>query len=531
MTDTRTCPECHAEIPPDAPPGVCPHCALRAGLRPETSAEPARGPGAPPSPEELRRRLPDLDDFELIGPGGMGTVYRARHRPLDRPVAVKVLHAHLQDDASFAERFTREARTMARLDHPHIVRVYDFGHREGLYYLVMELVDGVSLRQALVDGGFTPAEALAVVPRICEALQYAHDHGVVHRDIKPENILLDRSGSPKIVDFGLAVLTRPAAGTRLTRQARVLGTPHYMAPEQIERPSEVDHRADIYALGVVFYEMLTGELPLGRFPPPSQKVEVDVRLDEVVLRTLEKEPRRRYQQARELSRDVEQSASGAEASDAEASDAEAAGAEANGAEPNGTEARLRRSPVPDQGWTPARGGRRRSRRQRRPDFEYRSTRTLWGLPLVHIAHNRERHAFHEMPAAVARGIVAIGDVAIGLVAIGGFALGGVAIGGMTVGVFSLGLMAAGLLIAVGCMAGGAYAAGFMAWGVAATGWQARALVDLTSAAMQWVSFSAFALLTAVVALILAGLIIWWQGAGDGESLRERDDAASEEPER
>ncbi len=387
MTDTRTCPECHAEIPADAPPGVCPHCALRAGLRPETAAEPARVPAAP-SPEELSRRLPDLDDFELIGPGGMGTVYRARHRPLDRPVAVKVLHAHLQDDASFAERFTREARTMARLDHPHIVRVYDFGHREGLYYLVMELVDGVSLRQALADGGFTPAEALAVVPRICEALQYAHDQGVVHRDIKPENILLDRSGSPKIVDFGLALLTKPAAGTRLTRQARVLGTPHYMAPEQIERPAEVDHRADIYALGVVFYEMLTGELPIGRFPPPSQKVEVDVRLDEVVLRTLEKEPRRRYQQARELSRDVEQTA-------------------------RGTGARRHRDRPSDQGWTPTRGGRRRSPR-RRPDFEYRSTRTVWGLPLIHIAHDAGGERM-----ALARGIVAIGDMAVGLVAIGG----------------------------------------------------------------------------------------------------------------
>ncbi len=526
MTDTRTCLECHAEIPPDAPPGVCPHCALRAGLRPETSAEPAREPGASPSPEGLRRRLPDLDDFELIGPGGMGTVYRARHRPLDRPVAVKVLHAHLQDDASFAERFTREARTMARLDHPHIVRVYDFGHREGLYYLVMELVDGVSLRQALVDGGFTPAEALAVVPRICEALQYAHDQGVVHRDIKPENILLDRSGSPKIVDFGLALLTRPAAGTRLTRQARVLGTPHYMAPEQIERPSEVDHRADIYALGVVFYEMLTGELPIGRFPPPSQKVEVDVRLDEVVLRTLEKEPRRRYQQARELSRDVEQSARGAEVNGGKANRAEPHGGEANTAE-----TRQRRDLTPDHGWTPARGGRRRSRRRRRPDFEYRSTRTLWGLPLIHIAHNRERHDLYDTPAAVARGIVAIGDVAIGLVAIGGFAVGGVAIGGMTVGVLSLGLMAAGLLIAVGCMAGGSYAAGLMAWGVAATGLRPRAMLDLSAEAMQWVSFSALALLTAVVALIVAGLIVWWQDAGDGESPREPDDAGSEERER
>ncbi len=488
MTNPRTCPECHAEIPPDAPPGVCPYCALRAGLRPESSAGAAREPGSPPSLEELGRRLPDLDGFELIGPGGMGTVYRARHRPLDRPVAVKVLHAHLQEEASFAERFTREARTMARLDHPHIVRVYDFGHREGLYYLVMELVDGASLRQALADGGFTPAEALAVVPRICEALQYAHDHGVVHRDIKPENILIDRSGSPKIVDFGLALLTKPAAGTRLTRQARVLGTPHYMAPEQIEHPGEVDHRADIYALGVVFYEMLTGELPIGRFPPPSQKVEVDVRLDEVVLRTLEKEPRRRYQQARELSRDVEQSA-------------------------RGTGSRRHRDRPSGQGWTPTRGGRRRGPRHR-PDFEYRSTRTVWGLPLIHIAHDAGGERM-----ALARGIVAIGDMAVGLVAIGGFAFGGVTVGGMTVGVISLGGLAAGLLLAIGGMAFGGFAAGALAFGVVAAGASTRSMLDVSNQTMQWASLAAWALATAVVTIIVVGLIVWWRDAGDGESPR------------
>ena len=135
----------------------------------------------------------------------MGTVCKARHRELERTVALKALHPHLQqDDPSFAERFLREARTLARLDHPHIVRVYDVGHREDIYYLVMEFVDGVTLRHAMSADRFTPAQTLAVVPRICEALHYAHDQGVVHRDIKPENILLDRSGAPKIADFGLA---------------------------------------------------------------------------------------------------------------------------------------------------------------------------------------------------------------------------------------------------------------------------------------------------------------------------------------
>src|SRR5438034_4031217 len=153
-------------------------------------------------------------------------------------------------------------------------------------------------------GNMSPQAALAIVPRICEALQFAHEEGVVHRDIKPENVLLDGKGRVKIADFGLAKLIDPDR-SNLTGTHQAIGPPHYRAPEQWERPLEVDHRADIYSLGVVFYELLTGELPLGRFAPPSQKVQVDVRLDEVVLRTLEKEPARRYQQASDVKTDVE----------------------------------------------------------------------------------------------------------------------------------------------------------------------------------------------------------------------------------
>jgi hypothetical protein len=175
----------------------------------------------------------------------------------------------------------------------------------------MEYVDGVNLREALRMGPLPPEQALAVVPQICDALQYAHEEGVVHRDIKPENILLDRRGRVKIADFGLAkLLNRPPAEFTLTGSRQVMGTLDYMAPEQRSRPLEIDHRADIYSLGVVFYEMLTGDLPLGRFAPPSQKAGVDARLDQVVHRALETDPERRYQRVSDVKTDVESVAGG-----------------------------------------------------------------------------------------------------------------------------------------------------------------------------------------------------------------------------
>ncbi len=205
--------------------------------------------------------------------------------------------------------------------------VHDFGQANGFFYLLMEFVDGVNLRQAMKAGRFTPAQALAIVPKICEALQFAHNEGVLHRDIKPENILLDTRGRVKIADFGIAKLiagpdtpaSQPGAEatttpTGLTQAGKALGTPPYMAPEQLQRPQDVDQRADIYSLGVVFYEMLTGELPVGRFAPPSQKSGADPRVDEVVRRTLEQERERRYQQASEVKTDVETIAGGPAAS-------------------------------------------------------------------------------------------------------------------------------------------------------------------------------------------------------------------------
>jgi predicted Ser/Thr protein kinase len=270
------------------------------------AAGPKRSAPAPPPPEVIARHFPQLEILELLGSGGMGAVYKARQREIDRLVALKILPSDAAGDPGFAERFTREARALARLSHPNIVGLYDFGHVNGLHYFIMEYVDGLNLRQLEQAGKLSPREALQIIPQICEALQFAHDEGIVHRDIKPENVLLDKKGRVKIADFGLArILGHEPEDFRLTRARDVMGTPHYMAPEQVEKPQSVDHRADIYSLGVVFYEMLTGELPLGKFLPPSQKVQIDVRLDDVVLRALEKEPGRRYQHASEVKTDME----------------------------------------------------------------------------------------------------------------------------------------------------------------------------------------------------------------------------------
>lgn len=253
----------------------------------------------PPEIEKLAQLFPELEIETLIGAGGMGAVYRVRQKNLDRVVALKVF-LYENDDAEFAARFQREARALARLNHPNIVTVHDFGQRDGMHYLMMEFVDGLNLRQISQSEKLDPVEALEMVPQLCDALQFAHDQGVIHRDIKPENILLDVNGRIKIADFGLAKMTGHAYDGTLTRTQQVMGTLNYMAPEQRERPTEVDHRADIYSLGVVIYEMLTGELPFGRFQPPSRKTSVSSALDEVVMRALEKEPEMRYQQASEF---------------------------------------------------------------------------------------------------------------------------------------------------------------------------------------------------------------------------------------
>jgi tRNA A-37 threonylcarbamoyl transferase component Bud32 len=308
---SQTCPKCGLALSAGAPEGLCPRCVMGVGLAPPTDPgefglHGTRVLQPPLAPAEIAKHFPQLEILECLGRGGMGVVYKARQPKLNREVALKILAPEKGADPKFAERFLREAQSLARLNHPNIVTVHDFGEADGLYYLLMEYVDGVTLRQLLQTRKMAPEEALKIVPKICEALQFAHEQGIVHRDIKPENVLLDKHGRVKIADFGIAKLVGVSGPhPALTEEQSMIGTPHYMAPEQVEKPQLVDHRADIYSLGVVFYEMLTGELPLGKFEPPSRKVQIDVRLDEVVLHALEKEPERRYQQASEVKTDLE----------------------------------------------------------------------------------------------------------------------------------------------------------------------------------------------------------------------------------
>jgi predicted Ser/Thr protein kinase/ribosomal protein L40E len=313
MNRTAPCRRCGAELAPEAL--TCSTCLFELALRAEApqpapaseadSADTNDAPVTPPSLEEVAAALPDFDSFAPLGRGGMGAVFRAHERALDRTVAIKVLPRALGERADFRERFLREARALARLNHPSVVNVYGAGEAGGLCYLVMEFVDGRNLREILRERSVGAAEALRIVRALCDALQYTHDEGVVHRDIKPENVLVDRAGRVKLADFGLAKLVGGDVGAHLTRIDQVMGTPHYMAPEQLERPHDVDHRADLFAVGVILYELLTGSLPRGAFELPSRRVAVDVRLDEIVLKALEREPARRYQHALEVKSDCD----------------------------------------------------------------------------------------------------------------------------------------------------------------------------------------------------------------------------------
>ena len=315
VKDPLTCPRCFAPLDRrTSPEGMCPKCLVAVAMGEDGKIRTASGQPieAPPTVDDLQPHFPELDITSFIGRGGAGGVYRAIQRGLGRVIALKVLLLDPEEDPSFGERFVREARAMASLTHENIASVYDAGRAGPYWWLTMEFVDGPNLRQVLSGGALAPSEALDIAREICSALDYAHKAGVVHRDIKPENVLVTDAGTVKLVDFGLAKVVGGGAGSEtLTRTSQAMGTWRYMAPEQLSRPLEVDHRADIFSLGVVLYELLTGEVPQGRYSRLSERAGLDRRLDDVVDRTLEQDPARRYQVAVGVRDDLDEIRSGA----------------------------------------------------------------------------------------------------------------------------------------------------------------------------------------------------------------------------
>ena len=248
---------------------------------------------------------------KLVGKGGMGEVHRAVQLSLGRVVAVKILSTELAEDPTFVTRFDKEAAALATLSHPNVVSIVDKGKADGTYFLVMEFVDGPSLREMMRSPVLDIPGALRIIMEIARAIDYAHSRGVVHRDLKPENILFDEQagGLAKVTDFGLATFfddSKLTSRFNVTETHVSMGTLSYMAPEQRVDAKNADHRADIYSLGVMLYELLVGEVPIGTFDPPSQRRPgTDKRLDAIVLRCLKPAAQDRYQRVADLMLDLE----------------------------------------------------------------------------------------------------------------------------------------------------------------------------------------------------------------------------------
>jgi len=256
---------------------------------------------------EMRREIGGYRIIEKIGAGTMGTVYKAKQVSLDRVVAIKVLSPHRARNKEFVEQFLREARSVARLNHPNVISGIDVGEVDGLRYFVMEFAAGLTVGELLKRGGaLDEGRVVRIAIQIARALEHAHEAGLVHRDIKPDNILITRNGSAKLCDLGLAK-DRPEKG-------RALGTPHYISPEQAEGVEEVDIRADLYSFGATLYHMLTGRTPfqgkakavmvrhLSEAPKPPRQIDPDIseEMERIVLKLMEKKREDRYQSPKHL---------------------------------------------------------------------------------------------------------------------------------------------------------------------------------------------------------------------------------------
>ena len=313
MSESGTCPSCGAKVPSDAPKGFCPRCLYGVGLE---AGEP---PGAAEVPSLAS--LGSFGDYELlaeIGHGGMGVVYQARQKSLDRMVALKLLLFGSHASPESVKRFRAEAVATAALQHPHIVAIHEVGFCEGQHFIAMDYVEGQSL-SALIHGTPLPARrAAGYVQTIAEAIHYAHEHGILHRDLKPANVLIDANDQPRVMDFGLA--RRLEGDSELTVTGQVLGSPNYMPPEQAAgKRGTVSRRSDVYALGAILYHALTGRPPfvgegmaetvqqvLNSEPvsPRALNHSVPADLETVCVKCLEKEPAKRYATAQMLAEEL-----------------------------------------------------------------------------------------------------------------------------------------------------------------------------------------------------------------------------------
>ena len=305
---SKSCPQCSGELPAQATEGLCPRCLMTEALQstgPKSSSvtKASTGPWQPPAAEELQKLLPQYEITMLLGRGGMGAVYRGRQISLDRPVAIKIISNVLDEaDASYGERFKNEARAMAKLNHPGIVAVHDYGETSnGILYIVMEYIEGTDVARMIAKQKRLHTEhAMAITAHVCDALAYAHERGIIHRDIKPANIMVSNDGVVKVADFGLAKMTQ-SGESGLTQSGMAMGTLHYMAPESLMLGSAADHRADIYAVGVMLYQMLTGKVPHGMFELPSMQIPgLDPRYDAIIAQAMREDRDIRYQSVREL---------------------------------------------------------------------------------------------------------------------------------------------------------------------------------------------------------------------------------------
>ena len=302
---TETCPNCSAVIDPQRVLGLCPACLL-GGIANQNDS--SQGVQCCPSIERLNQQIGGFQFVELLGRGGAAWTFLALQESLSREVAVKVIHRNSNWNDSRA-RFQREAESLAKLNHPGIVTIHDFGSTDDFHYLIMEFVAGPTLRRRRNSVAPNVKQSLSIAAQICDAVQYAHDAGILHRDIKPENILYtsDSNDAPiKVADFGIAQIFAGDELESLTQTGLVSGTPYYIAPEQNRGLNRATPRSDVFAIGVVLYELLTEQLPIGRFPPPSHYCHCSRKVDKAVLEALQSRPEKRTVDPKTLAKQLEQ---------------------------------------------------------------------------------------------------------------------------------------------------------------------------------------------------------------------------------